>query len=274
MKNIEKKSYQIIKDSIGRMDCSNCVESLDTILLGLEKGRIQAYSTNPVILIEKKRGYNQLFYFLDKNSPLSEWSQITEQFSNESLFADIVVKGKFNYENSIFYQLNLKPYKTYLRKSVKNFHKEYRELLPIVYAEQEDCTAIDKMLTKTFDVMSDHIPEKEELKQLIEQKQVLMIKVQDTVSGVLLFEDIGIRSYVRCLCVSQEYQNNAMGYGLFTHYFNIHRDKTKLFYLWVDEANDSVKKLHHQFGYQEDGLRNYIFRGGKLNYGRENQRSY
>ena len=92
---------------------------------------------------------------------------------------------------------------------------------------------------------------------------VLKIDGQDKIAGVLLYEDTGVKSYARALCVSPDFRGGAVGYSLLAGYFNQHsEDRTKLFYLWVDEENKSVKKLHDRFGYQEDGLKDYIFKKG------------
>ncbi len=129
------------------------------------------------------------------------------------------------------------------------------------FADDEDCSEIWDMLLKTFNPMCDRIPLQTELSKLIANKSVLKVSINNEIAGVLLFQDSKSKSYVRCLCVREEYQNSVIGYSLMAKYFNLHLDSgIKLIYLWVDSENESVRKLHDRFGFKEDGTRNYIFR--------------
>lgn len=258
--------FQIIKNSLGRPEKSNCILPLDVIKDGLEKHIIDVISTTPLLLVEKKKKFSQLYYFFDEDfrSMEMDFEKISDKLEKYgSLYADIVTKNGFEYKASFFQKTGLLPFKTYLRKNVINQHKKYRELMETEYADLTDSEEIHELLQSSFDVMSDHIPEKNELDGLIVEKNVLKIDVQDKIAGVLLYEDTGVKSYARALCVSPDFKGGAVGYSLLARYFNQHsEDRTKLFYLWVDEKNKSVKKLHDRFGYREDGLKDYIFKKG------------
>lgn len=257
---------QTINSSIGKNEKSNCVLPFQYIKDGMEKHQIDVISTTPLLLVEKKKKFRQLYYFFDKEfrSMEIDFDKISHKLEKyELLYADIVTKDRFEYKGSFFERAGILPFRTYLRKNVSNRHKKYRELMETGYADVKDSEEIYELLQSSFDVMSDHIPEKSELDSLLLGRNVLKIDGQDKIAGVLLYEDTGVKSYARALCVSPDFRGGAVGYSLLAGYFNQHsEDRTKLFYLWVDEENKSVKKLHDRFGYQEDGLKDYIFKKG------------
>ena len=253
----------IINSSIRKPSLSNCLLSDLDFKKRYEEDGYDLVSEDPLIIIEKHSDYNQLYYFLDEHEILddniSEVKSLLEKYT--PLYADYTTKDEFAFQDSIFSKLGFYHYRTYIRKSVVNKDLHIRKMIDTVYAGIDDLEDINKMLSAQFDMMADHIPDENELGRIIEDNQVLKIIINNKIAGVLLFEDVGKRSYARALCVSPEYQNSFVGYSLLSDYVNNHRpEETTLFYLWVDEANTNVKKLHDGFGYRFDGLKNYIFR--------------
>lgn len=270
MSFINTPAFQMIKDSNNRAPYSNCMRSVEQLLQGLESGKIDVISaSNPVVLVERKEDFAQLYYFFDRtlgSVDLSsvEWDPIREKISEYNpLYADITVRGDFEYKDSVFERLGLKPFRIYLRMSCKNIKKEYREFLEPQTADVADLDAIQLLMQTepTFDVMSDHLPDNQELKQLLLERKVLKIEIENKMAGVYIFEDTGIKSYGRTLCVAQEYQDNILGYSLLANYRNRHLNVTTLFYTWVHQENRRSRALQQKhFGYQEDGLKNYVFK--------------
>ncbi len=256
--------FEMINNTLGKPGKSNCVLPFAVIKNGLEEQKIDVISRNPLILVENKKEYSQLYYFLDEKAAITEANlhQILYELKKYNpLYADLVTRDEFEYEKSFFKRIHMVPYRTYLRKNVMNQHKKYRELMETEYADQKDLEETYEMLQTTFDFMSDHIPDKPELEFLIKNHNVLKISVQGKIAGTLLFEDAGVKSYARALCVDPDFRGGAVGFSLLAKYFNQHdNDKIKLFYLWVHDENESVRKLHDRFGYQKDGLKDYIFR--------------
>ena len=229
---------------------------------GLDEDHYHIVSESPLIMIEALNGFNQLYYFLETDD-----LSVLDEFNTDlltifdPLYADITLKTFFQFEGSVFEKLGFKPFRKYVRKSVLNSDMEIRRFVDTEFAVFEDLHDILKILNDQFDLMADHIPDEAEISELIKNQQVLVIKINDTLAGTLLFEDTGKRSYARALCVAPDFQNSIVGYSLLADYFFRHDTaKTRLFYLWVDEANINVKKLHDRFGYRYDGLNNFIFK--------------
>ena len=263
MNNKKEQILEIIRKAVSKRGLTNCMLSFAEIKTRIEQDRLIKISDKPLVLLENFEKYYQLYYFLE-NPDLSsiDFKTINESLAKFSpLYADITLKGDFQYKDSFFEKLDMSFYRTYIRKSVINKEQKNRKLMDADYASLKDSEEIYRMLCNQFDLMSDHIPSKPELDELLKNGNVLKITIKDAIAGVLLFEDYGKRAYARALCVSPDYQNSFVGYSLMADYFSRHNaEKTSLFYLWVDEANQNVEKLHNKFGYQFDGLKNYIFR--------------
>ncbi len=256
---------QVINSILSNSGYTNCIMTVQEIKQKLCEEKMSVISEKPLILIEHHDLYLRLYYFLKDVEEINDIDQeLLDALSEEKpIYADITTKDKFEYKGSVFEKIKLLPYRTYIRKSMLNNGKKMRNMLDTEYAQEGDVEFIFNMLIEQFDLMSDHIPDKDELSKLVSENKILKISIRDHTAGVLLFDDFGKRSYARALCVVPEYQNSFVGYSLLVDYINKHStEKTKLFYLWVDEANENVRKLHDRFGYKYDGLNNYIFRKG------------
>ena len=112
---MDDQIVKIIRSSIHRIPHSNCIKSFDDIIHGLEQGYIDLLNgNNPVVLVEKKKYFAQLYYFMDRteDTPLdAEWTKIKEKIVRyDPLYADITVKGDFEYKGSVFEKLELRTF--------------------------------------------------------------------------------------------------------------------------------------------------------------------
>ena len=267
---MDEQIVKIIRSSINRIPHSNCIKSFDDITHGMEQGYIDLLNgNNPVVLVEKKKDFTQLYYFMDRaaDTPLdTEWEKIKEKaVGYDPLYADITVKGDFEYKGSVFEKLDLKPFRVYLRTSCVNNKVKFKELTDLKprFAEVDDLEHIQTLIRKTsnFDVMSDHLPDDVELKQLLLNHNVLVIEINGSIAGVHIFEDIGVKSYGRLTCIDEEFHDNLVAYSLGADYHNRHQNTTNFFYAWVDQENKRAYRFQAAlFGHKEDGLKNYIFK--------------
>lgn len=245
---------------------SNCFLMMDKIQRLYNQNRIQVYKNgNSVFLVEDVTTHFIIYFFCKKIEDLEEDLNFTDTLTTSKKNAVISIIEKdidFEKYNEIFKSSGLKFYKKFIRKSLKNSEEiKFRELMKAEIAAIEDVDRIFQLLNDTFDIISGHLPNQLELEKMIQDEEVLVVKIKGKVEGVLLFENIGVKSYARALCIDEEYRNNVLGYVLLVGYLNRHREGTNLFYLWVDSENKEVLGLHNKLGYKEDGLVEYIFVG-------------
>ena len=137
--------------------------------------------------------------------------------------------------------------------------KQYEAIHKAETADMDDLNDIYQLLYGTFDIMTDHLVSKAELRTLIEVCQVLKIAIDGELAGVLLFETFGKKSYLRSICVSENFVGKKIGLSLLQGYFLRNRENTKLFYLWVESTNEKAIRLYERLGYKDDGLREYTY---------------
>lgn len=258
-----QKNLKIILASLGKATLSNCYFSYKEIEKKCNSNQIDVIAEEHiVILIEKKETFHRLYYFLDGvDVSDSIWMKIRKNLlSYELLSAERVERSQECLMPEVLVNLKFRSYKTYIRLSfVNKGTSEYEIHTDIGFATEEDVNAVYELFRCTFDDVSDTLATKEELLEFVNKKQIIKISEQREIAGVLLFEDKGVKSYIRMLCVDAPYRNKGIGYELVKEYFNIHRQNTKLFYLWVDADNQSAINLYNHFGYTRDGLVNYIY---------------
>lgn len=257
----------VILSSAGRQNLSNCFEYAANILEELhQKNFIIVSDSAPVVLLKNCGEFFRLFYFLGSEGSAKSfdgWEDLSLKVRNISrglpVYADITLKGNFTFEGSVFEKLCFKPFRNYIRM-IK--HTPPPPCVNYVknHAGRKDLNCIQDLLHKNFNPASDHLPDANELEKLIDAKQVFMqpSDIEGEIKGVLIFENFRTRAYLRALCVEEKYRSQGVGSSLMATWLNAHRNIAKLFYLWVNQANQRVIKFYERFGFRWDGLKNIV----------------
>lgn len=264
MSNKNDKIKDIISHCIGNSNRTNCYLSYFQVEEILQAGRSQLIvGENVVYLLVPNDNYNELIFFADDNALNMSENQdllLKNLSSEKKCVINIVSKDESKYKE-IVEALGFNLYKRYVRKAIKT--KE--DFLPIFehksydFVDISEIMLIQNMMMETFDLISDKIPSKEELEKLIEQKCILKYSVDDKIRGFLIYEHQGIRSYLRMLCIQEDFRGQGIGKILLKRYFMLEANNTELFYLWVDSENLDAIGLYEKNGYISDGLKQYIY---------------
>lgn len=130
-------------------------------------------------------------------------------------------------------------------------------------AQIKDSKRIQNFLINRLDKYSEQIPDIPEIETLINNKSILIIRKQDSIGGLLIYENTGILSHLREWHVNKDYRNEKIGSKLIKSYFNLSRE-CKRFILWVKNENlDAINRYKH-YGYKEDKLIDQILVKRKL----------
>jgi hypothetical protein len=263
MKVLTERAKKIITNSRGKKKLSNCYLSQVELEKVIDSESTQIIENEYMVLLcDSQKDYYSIYYFLSTEYLPGLGKDLKGKIEANGLNSLNVAGRELSSEVSCLMQeLDFSLYKVYVRKQYINdfTRKPIRELTDVAFAEEDDLEEVFHMLQDTFDPLTDFLPKWEELRCMLKRENVLKIVFNDEVAGVLLFENQGVKSYARALCVREKYRNNVIGYSLFSRYFNMHLSTIKLFYLWVDVENKDVLNLHNKFGYVEDGLKNYTF---------------
>ena len=126
-----------------------------------------------------------------------------------------------------------------------------------VFAEPDDVPAIVSMLESALDRFVEQIPERDEIVNAVEQKNILVFRQERDLGGLLIFETKGLTSLLRYWYVRAAHRDQGIGARLMKTYFRLCHTSTRLV-LWVVANNrDAIEKYHH-YGFQEESLQDRV----------------
>jgi hypothetical protein len=110
-----------------------------------------------------------------------------------------------------------------------------------------------------FDKFTDHFPDKPTLLNLIQEKQVILNKKAGAIQGYIISRVMGTKANMNYFYNRSDDPRDTL---LLLHslYGTWCERGVRSGVAWVNATNVRVLKLHSQFGWQEDGLKDFIFR--------------
>lgn len=253
----------VIKNATGNPLLTNCFFCYREVLSMIELKAVYIfYIKGNVFLVHRVGDLYKMYYFLGEADALKE-EGIWEIRRELSVFTDLeaeFVARDHSHMPDVLEKLGFIFYKKYIRKQlVIRDQFIFEESRKVESANSADTDKIYNLLYETFDIMSDHLVSRAELRDFVREEQVLIVKSGKNVTGVLLFETHGKKSYLRALCVDSKFAGQGTGISLMANYIKRNMQSTKMFYLWVEDTNQVAKGLYEKLGYRDDGLKNYIY---------------
>jgi hypothetical protein len=127
----------------------------------------------------------------------------------------------------------------------------------VVSAEPADSQAILSLIENSFDRYAEQLPTLEEIEEAVQNRQILVVKREGTIGGLLFYETQGFTSMVRYWLAAKPFRAFHLGSALMRHYLATQR-AVRRFVLWVIVDNaDAVQKYRH-YGFLPDGLVDYV----------------
>lgn len=131
----------------------------------------------------------------------------------------------------------------------------------VIFAGIEDTAAIHQFMVERLDKYSEQIASQNEIMLAIGQKNILLLKFENEIAGLLIFEKNGHTSHLREWLVNEKYRGMKTGSKLMKRYFFECND-CKRFILWVKEKNEDAINKYFHYGYKFDNLVDKIFLKG------------
>lgn len=264
MKDIlTEKGKAMILNTIGNPLLTNCYLPCHEVMDKIAMHDIYCFCYEGiVILIHPVDDITKMYYFLEDRDCLIPdlVTKIRMDLDHYQNLEGTVVARMPNRNVDVLERLQFHPYKKYIRKQmIPETTKQYEAIHKAETADMDDLNDIYQLLYGTFDIMTDHLVSKAELRTLIEVCQVLKIAIDGELAGVLLFETFGKKSYLRSICVSDKFVGKKIGLSLLYTYILKNLETTKLFYLWVESTNKRAIQLYEKLGYKDDGMQEYIY---------------
>ena len=259
------KKIESLSNYIGKPNKTNCYLSYTQLKKLLETDNVQIkFGQKGTYIFIEKEDYIELLFFVQNIVDLFEERDYLKGILplNKKVIISIIEKDKKNDEHEkIMERLGFSLYKKYIRKrlQVNGSTLEVPKDESICFAETNDIVMIQRMIDKTFDRVSDQIPNREELERMIFQKQDWKYESMGVLKGFLINERQGKKSYLRMLCIESKYRCTGIGKKLLQTYIKSECKSCELFYLWVDGQNAKAIKLYEKQGYVSDGLEQFIY---------------
>ena len=125
------------------------------------------------------------------------------------------------------------------------------------FAEKADVPAVQGLIENSFDRYGEQLPLPYEIEFAVEYRQVLVVKRNGKLAGLLFFETQGLASSVRFWAVAENFRGQRVGSALMQHYFRT-QAAVRRFTLWVDAHNENAIQKYRHYGYAPDGLIDHV----------------
>lgn len=204
---------------------------------------------NSIFIIKKDSSFYRFYYFINDYKDLNNLDEffglykkpiVLEIISNDTVDKNLDTMIGFN------------AYRIYSRYRANRTNRNY-DIVKI--AGLKDIDEILELINETFDPLSDYIPSINELKNLISKEEVFVVKIDNKLAGVSIYEKREKNYYFRLSCVHQNHRPGLIGYMLASH----SPENGMSYSTWIDDCNVEAIKLNTALGYKKDGTKNYIF---------------
>ena len=130
---------------------------------------------------------------------------------------DIVQKEESSELLNIFYYKSFNLYTTLVRMNRLNhkYNPEYTIPHEIKEANSHHLNTLTSMVYSFFDEKAEQLPNEEELKNLIENKNVLIYEENNKIGGFLIYEIAGFTLHLKYWFVHPDYRERKIGSKLF-----------------------------------------------------------
>jgi len=180
---------------------------------------------------------------------------------NKNVFViDLIGKGEGLLNTSAFFErMNFVCHETLIRMSQVREPDwiSGKQTDTTVYAMIEDKNEIFDFLKDRLDRYSEQIPLIEEIELMIKSNQLLALKKNNEIAGLLYFEKSGKTSHLKEWHVNEKYRGIKVGARLLSTYFNLCSDCNR-FILWVKENNTDAIKIYEHYGYKKELIKDRI----------------
>ena len=123
----------------------------------------------------------------------------------------------------------------------------------IDFADEPEAPAVLALIQAAFDRYAKAIPSPEEISEAIQTRQILILKLERELAGLLHFETHGATSILRFWTVAQRFRDRGVGGALWRRYL-ASQCAVRRFVLWVDEGNDDAIRKYRHYHYENDGV--------------------
>jgi ribosomal protein S18 acetylase RimI-like enzyme len=233
---------------------------------------VDHYSGTDIFIKENSNNFFNLYFIsTDLCSLGAVLSDLNTIYQSYTLVFDILGKEpgmqnlKSAFENSGYFEY------TSLQRMSKSAHTENMTgiLKNVNSAKENQVSDIYNLLNKFFDPFAEQLPLLEEIHQWVKNQNIQIIEENNEIIGFVIYDLIGLTSYLRYWFVHPDHRNNNIGSALLRTYFN-QSNKCDRQLFWVIQSNENAIKRYQHYGYKKENLIDYVMLNKKMKYERTN----
>ena len=228
----------------------------------IDQGGLTSHRRNGATFFFKKDRDFRHFYFCAADLPaLRREIPLLDEFKTEPMVTDVVGHGPALEE--LLAALRSSGFRNYtklqrmMRPATQNEASPTSHTVEVIEAGPSDSRAVLNLIESAFDRYGEQLPSPDEIQSAIDARQILMVKRDGAIAGLLFFETQGVSSAVRFWVVAEKFRALRVGSALMLHYLNLH-PAVRRFTLWVNTANNNAIRKYEHYGYKPDGLVDHI----------------
>jgi ribosomal protein S18 acetylase RimI-like enzyme len=123
----------------------------------------------------------------------------------------------------------------------------------VEFAEATDVAAVVDFLGRLLDPYTDQIPDENEIREASARQNIILVRRGESVSGLLLFETMGLTSHLRYWYVDGSARNQGIGARLMRQYFRLSMGSKRVILWVVGDNSDAISKYRH-YGFRPEML--------------------
>jgi ribosomal protein S18 acetylase RimI-like enzyme len=215
-----------------------------------------------VFFIKKNKGFNSLYFVAKSKESLNNAIKDSSSLLAEaSTIIDLIGKGnELSLVKDIFKNNNFLEYTSLTRMSRDiNEDEISKNDTSINLANTTDVQEIKLLLDTYFDRLSEQIPFEEEILKWIQSDHILVKRENNVIVGFLIFDLIGVTSYLRYWFVHPDHRDKKIGSALLNQYFYLSNGCKKQIF-WVINDNENAIKRYRHYGFEMEVLNDIILK--------------
>ena len=205
--------------------------------------------------------YHVYYQTTAENDLLKGLQQLMGKYQEETFVTDIIgTETDTQQIAELFSQAGFSIYSKLLRMSrTKGLDSPQVQHPDIEFASPDQARSVQNVLETYFDKYSEQIPLLEEIIQWIKDKGVLVLKENELIIGLVVFEIIGLTSYLRYWFTHPAYRDRKIGSTMLRRFFYECRH-TKRQQFWVNASNENAIARYQHYGFEQERLFDIIMK--------------
>ncbi len=211
-----------------------------------------------IFYFKKTTDFINLYFCASSLKNLKKATKFLSNNYSDKIVLDIVGTDKMIEPiRNIFLDNGFKFYTSFTRMSRGEYTIDEVSDINLCIATEDDTNPIYELLYNYFDPLSEQLPLMPELSNWIRNNRVIIYREKTNILGFVIFDLIGLKSYLRYWFVSPEYRDRKIGSLLLRKFFKI-CEGTKKQIFWVIDTNYNAIKRYKHYGFMEEPMHDNI----------------